>query len=295
MPGRFLVAQPGLKLQPGKASLDTGDTLILMLSARLGLSLFLLPGITFSQSFEVASIRPSGPKSIRGSEGGPGSKDPTRYTFGRADLEILLLIAYDVENFQVSSKSPLDRDEFDLAATLPANATKSEFRIMLRNLLAERFQMKLHIETREFPAFEMVAAKGGAKLGTAEAARLPSEVDFPQLTPGKPGVIASNSISGDYVVTRIRAQQQPVSRLAKLLRTTQPRPVVDKSGLTGKYDFTLQFSSELPDAATDSGVPSQLPDLNTALREQLGLQLVAKKLPFDVIVVDSFNRRPTEN
>jgi uncharacterized protein (TIGR03435 family) len=138
--------------------------LILMLSVRLGLSLFLLTGMTLGQSFGVASIRLSGPKSIRGSDGGPGSKDPTRYTFGRADLEILILIAYDVENFQVSSKLPLDRDEFDLAATVPANATKNEFRIMLRNLLAERFQLKLHIESREFPAFEMVAAKAEQSL-----------------------------------------------------------------------------------------------------------------------------------
>jgi uncharacterized protein (TIGR03435 family) len=57
----------------------------------------------------------------------------------------------------------------------------------------------------------------------------------------------------------------------------------------------MQFSSEWPNGTTDSAVPSDLPDLNTALREQLGLQLVAKKLPFDVVVVESFNRLPTEN
>jgi uncharacterized protein (TIGR03435 family) len=266
-----------------------------MSAVRLGLSLFLLAGITSGQSFEVASIRLSGTKSVRGSEGGPGSKDPTRYTFGRADLLILILIAYDVEDFQVSSKLPLDRDEFDLAAKIPPNATKNEFHIMLRNLLTERFQMKLHIESREFPAFEMVAAKGGAKLGTEAATRLASEADFPQLTPGKPGLLASNSISGGYLATRIRGHQQPVSRLAELLRTTQPRPVVDRTGLTGKYDFAMQFSSELPNGATDGAVPSYVPDLNTALREQLGLQLLAKKLPFDVVVVESFNRLPTEN
>jgi uncharacterized protein (TIGR03435 family) len=266
-----------------------------MLSVRLGLSLFLLTGMTLGQSFDVASIRLSGPRSIRGSDGGPGSKDPTRYTFGRADLKILILIAYDVEDFQVSSKLPLDRDEFDLAATIPANATKDEFRIMLRNLLAERFQMKLRIESREFPAFDLVEAKGGAKLGTRDATRLASTSGFPQLPPGKPGLITSNSMSGSTLVTRIRGQQQPVSRLAEVLRITQPRPVVDRTGLTGKYDFAMQFSSDWPNGTTDSAVPSDLPDLNTALREQLGLQLVAKQLPFDVVVVESFNRLPTEN
>jgi len=266
-----------------------------MLPARLGLSILLFTGIMSGQSFEVASIRLSGPKSIRGSDGGPGSKDPTRYTFGRADLLILLLIAYDVEEFQVSSKLPLSQDEFDLSANIPAHATKAEFRMMLRNLLAERFQMKLHIESREFPAFEMVAAKGGTKLGTAAATNLASEADFPRLAPGKPGLTGANSVSRGYLVTRIRGQQQPVSQLAKLLRTAEPRPVVDMTGLTGKYDFAMQFSSDLPNATPDDALPSSMPDLNTALREQLGLQLIAKKLPFDVVVIESCNRLPTEN
>jgi uncharacterized protein (TIGR03435 family) len=271
------------------------DRLTLMLATRLGLSLSLLTTIALAQTFEVSSIRLSGPKSIRGSEGGPDSKDPTRYTFGRADLEILIMIAYHVENFQVSSKLPLNRDEFDLAATIPTGATKAEFRIMLQNLLAERFQMKLHTESRDFPAFELVPAKGGIKVGTDAAARMPPSSDFPQLTPGKPGLIASNSINGGKMVTRIRAQQQPLSRLAEILRTAEPRPVVDRTGLKGNFDFVLQFASDLPNATADNAVPSDLPDLNTALREQLGLQLIARNLPFEVLVVESFNRFPSEN
>ena len=77
----------------------------------------------------------------------------------------LILIAYHVEMFQISSKLPLDRDEFDLTARVPAGATRDEFRAMLRNLLAERFHMKLHVESREFPGFGMTIAKGGTKLG----------------------------------------------------------------------------------------------------------------------------------
>jgi uncharacterized protein (TIGR03435 family) len=267
-----------------------------MVRARNGLSLFLWAAVIFGQTFEVASIRPSGPKSVRGSDGGPGDKDPSRYTFGRATLIDLLVVAYHVEPFQVSSKESLDRDEFDLAARVPAGATKDEFRGMLRNLLAERFQLKLHMESREFPAFEMVVARGGAKLGTGSAPKLASENDFPQLMPGKPGLIALNSISPGYTTTRIRAQQQPVSRLAQFLRTAEPRPIVDKTGLTGNYDFVLGFSSELPNGAADGAAgPSGAPDLNTALREQFGLLLIAKKLRFDVVVVESFDRVPTEN
>jgi hypothetical protein len=69
-----------------------------------------------AQNLEVASIHPSGPKSVRGSDGGPGSNDPARYVFNRASLLDLILTAYHFEDFQISSKLPLDRDEFDLAA-----------------------------------------------------------------------------------------------------------------------------------------------------------------------------------
>ena len=98
------------------------------------------------------------------------------------------------------------------------------------------------------------------------------------------------------MLTQLRAQQQPLSRLAVMLRTAEPRPIVDRTGLTGKYDFTLEFSSDLPNGNTDTGSePPGAPDLNTALQEQLGLQLIPKKLPFDVVVVESFDRLPTEN
>jgi uncharacterized protein (TIGR03435 family) len=267
-----------------------------MLLSRIGLSLMLVAGVAVGQVFEVASVRSSGPNSVRGSDGGPGSRDPTRYTFERAGLAILIMIAYDVEEFQVSSKQPLDRDEFDLAAKLPLNTTKDEFRAMLRNLLIERFHIKLHIESREFPAFEMVLAKGGAKLGTEVNMRLASEEGFPQLAPGKSGLSARNSISDGHLLIRIRGQQQPLSRLAEVLRIGAQRPVVDKTGLSGRYDFALKFSSDLPNGASSGAAePSAVPDLSAALREQLGLQLNEKKLPFDVVVVESFDRQPTGN
>jgi uncharacterized protein (TIGR03435 family) len=95
------------------------------------------------------------------------------------------------------------------------------------------------------------------------------------------------------LVTHIRGQQQPVWQLARFLRTAESRPVVDKTGLTDTFDLAMKFSREIPNATTDNSVPPGIPDLNTALREQLGLQLVEKKLPFDVVVVESFNRLPS--
>ncbi len=244
-----------------------------------------------AQNFEVASIHPSGPKSIRGSDGGPGSRDPARYVFNRASLLDLILTAYHFEDFQISSKLPLDRDEFDLAARVPAGATRDEFRAMLRNFLVDRFHLRAHLETRNFDAFALIVAKGGPKLGSTPPANAPPDDRFPALKPGRPGMAALNSLAGSYEVTGIRAQGQSITAFAGLLRRHASRPVVDQTGLQATYDFIFEFSRLLDGAATDVGTPAP-PDLPTALKQQLGLQLVAKKLPFRVVVVDAVDRLP---
>jgi uncharacterized protein (TIGR03435 family) len=186
-----------------------------------------------AHTFVVASIRPSGPKSVRGSDGGPGSRDPTRYVFGRASLLDLIVVAYDFEDFQISSKSPLERDEFDLAARVPEGATREEFRTMLRNLLADRFHMRAHLETRNFPAFALLVTKGGPKFGSASQANAAASDRFPALKPGRPGMAALYSSVGSYAVTGIRAQQQSIPALARYLRRDASRRWSNKPACKG--------------------------------------------------------------
>ncbi len=266
---------------------------------RPGIIIVGIAGLAWAQmSFEVASIRPSGPKSVRGSDGGPGSKDPTRYTFGRASLLDFLLVAYHVDTFQISSPVPLDGAEFDLAVRIPAGASKEVFRVMLQNLLAVRFHLRLHIVSKEFPAYELVVAKTGLKLGSSGQAtpREWLQAGFPDLAPDRPGMVANNSFSGGVELTRMKAQQEPLSVLAGMLRTLDDRPIVDRTGLTDKYDFTLEFSKESLSAAADGPPQSPpAPGLKTALQQQLGLQLVEKRIPFDVLMIDSVDKMPTEN
>jgi len=257
---------------------------------------------TGGPAFEVASIKPSGPKSVRGSSGGPGTSDPGRYTFGSATLIDLVEVGYHVDYFQISSKVPLDEQTFDLVAKLPEGATGQQFRLMMQNLLAERFHLKMHMQSKEFPTYELIVAKSGPKLKESAAGNVAapapraSSDGFPDLPPNRPGMVAQHSVSGGFVLVRLKAQQEPISALARMLRLPDGQPMVDKTGLTGKYDFTLEFSSEVPSAA--SGGDAQLPvtpNLFTALQQQLGLQLVDKKIPFDVVVVDSVDKLPTEN
>lgn len=166
------------------------------------------PGGPATPVFEVASIKPSGPHSIRGSEGGPGSSDPGLYRFGLATLVDLIAIAYDVRFFQISSPAPLDRQNFDLVAKIPDGATKQQFHAMLQNLLAERFHLSLHIQSKEFPAYELVVAKTGARLGIgcrstlfSSEGRLAGFTDEPAWHGGEPLFLERQSRAGSSQVT----------------------------------------------------------------------------------------------
>jgi uncharacterized protein (TIGR03435 family) len=246
-----------------------------------------------AQSFEVASVKPSRPDAQRGSEGGPGSKDPLNYRFVSATLLDFIAIGYDVEYSQVSSKAPLDRDRFDLQAKLPEGASKDDFRAMMRAVLTDRFQMKAHTETKEFPGFELVVAKNGPKLPNQPR----SAEGFPQIPPGRPGLAATFSMNGGYSLVRVRAQQQTMDAFAMALRRyagdTPNAFVVNRTGLDGAYDFTLEFTREIRGA--DAAEPATAPSLFTAIQEQLGLRLVSKKVAFPVVVVESFDKVPREN
>ena len=146
-------------------------------------------------AFEVASIRVSGPQSQRGSEGGPGSKSPTLYRYNAATLQDLIAKAWNVEFFQISSAVPVDRDKFDLSVRVPEGATKEQFRVMLQNLLTERFGLKVHIESREFLAYAMVIAKSGLKLkqDAAGVTAGPQEPTFGSLRKGRVAANAAES------------------------------------------------------------------------------------------------------
>jgi uncharacterized protein (TIGR03435 family) len=268
---------------------------------RIAIALALAVGLAQSQTFEVASVKASGPDSKWEAGGGPGSRDPGQFHVSRASLLDLIAMAYNVEDFQISSRIALDRNYFDLAARVPAGATRQEFSVMLQNLLAARFHLKLHKESREFAAYQMVVAKNGPKLkesnvdGKAEDNRQPprsSDDAFPKLPPDSPALSIFFSPKDGYIVARISAQQTTMSDLARVLKSPGDPPIVDKTGLHGNYDFRLEYAKPAPaSAGNDPGVP----DLSAALQQQLGLQIIRKKLPFDALVIDSFDSTPVAN
>jgi uncharacterized protein (TIGR03435 family) len=255
-------------------------------------------------AFEVASVKVSSPNSRAEFGGGPGTSSPGQYHFNGARLIILIMDAYHVQDYQVVSKSNLDRDRFDVFAKVPAGATRDQFRTMLQNLLAERFRLKLHHETRELSGWELVVAKSGLKIKESQVGTVSSDTGrgsigkdgFPILPEGKPGITGFYSIVDGFAVGHITAQQQPISVLVgDRFGSRDTPPIADHTGLTGIYDFRLAFSVGSPGADASDAKAPPLPDLLTAVREQLGLQFIPKKMPFDVLVIDSVEAKPVEN
>ncbi len=262
------------------------------------------------QEFEAASVRLSGERSVRGSSGGPGSRDPERYVYNKAFLRDLLFTAYGLTDYreQIAGPGWIDTEAYDVVATLPVGATKEQFRQMLQNLLVERFQLVVHHETVVLPVFDLVVAKGGPKLKESAKESVPAQAgveaappstgpgeDFPKMPPGTPGLAANYSVgpNGQQQI-RMRAQQQTMAAFAGMLGlpSNAGRIVFDKTGLTGRYDFTFFF--EIPPSRAGAEAEPTL-SVFDALEQQLGLKLVDAKQSFDKIVIDHAERVPAEN
>jgi uncharacterized protein (TIGR03435 family) len=274
---------------------------------------------TTSLTFEVASVKPSAPvPPSRGvyfgpSRGGPGTPDPEQITWTYATLRGLLMTAYYVKAYQVSGPAWLGSERYDIIAKVPAGATKEQVNVMWQNLLAERFGVMLHHESKEFQVEELVIAKGGPKLKeTSEDLSTALDPAPPKLKDGVlagPGFVTTIFVNGH---AHAMAKAQPVSKLTEMLSNQLHRPVMDKTGLTGKYDFDIEFTLDLsglpipppPPGQPGTGPAAAAPGNNAsdpgqnlveAVQQQLGLKLVAGKVMLDVLVIDKAERAPTDN
>jgi uncharacterized protein (TIGR03435 family) len=251
------------------------------------------------EGFEVAAVKPFTPNpngwDVR-TEGGPGTSDPGRIRYVNLTLKNLLATAYRVENFMISGPASLD-ERWIIEATIRPGATKEQVNRMLQNLLSDRFKMTFHRETRTVTVYELTVVKKGPKLREfVESAPAPAdgklsttEKDgFVRIWPSpRPVVFVGGGISHAW------GGGETVSELVNYLSSELKAPVKDKTGLTGKYDYNLEFS-EAPSAATDN-LADSAPDFVTAVRDQLGLKLESKKGPADLLVIDHVEKTPMAN
>jgi uncharacterized protein (TIGR03435 family) len=191
-------------------------------------------------------------------------------------VRTLITFAYDLEPYQVAGIDGANgwttSNYYNIAALVPGDVAPviGETRKMVQALLTERFQLKFHRETREMPVYDLVVAKGGAKLKENPEG----------------GSMSMNATEMKFTGAPMQMLVRQLSGIGGL-----DRPVVDKTGLAGKYDFVLKTSF---DRATGVNTGPAGESIFTAIEEQLGLKLESQKAPVEILVIDSVSR-PSEN
>lgn len=256
---------------------------MLMRSALAGFFCFVQIG-TAQVSFEVASVKLASPGQDRGNlyQGGPGSADPGRFTASNVVLGGLLMRAFGVQADQLTRPDWVNTVRLDIVATVPAGASKDQLNLMLQNLLADRFHMTYHTGKKEFPAYNLTIAKDGPKLK-------PSEGKSTGI-----GMRINASCTGDHLIVNNR----DAAGVAQALQSAAGARVVDKTGLTGTYDFDLYFGVDHsgPNSVMRcNDVPLDAPGVLEAVEKQLGLKLEKTSAMLDVIVIDHLDKAPTDN
>jgi uncharacterized protein (TIGR03435 family) len=261
---------------------------------------FAQPAATPRPQFEVASIK------LNKSAGGFGMVRPSpggRFTLTNVPLQLVLTIAYRIKEFQLSGAPAwLTQERYDIEAKADGNPSLDAMLPMLQTLLEDRLQLKFHHETKELPIYALVTAKAG-KLHESEGGECPPMPDrLPP--PPEPGKLPSPPCGGMFRTPgHVVGQKVAMAQLTDLLSNMSGRIVLDKTGLTGKYEINLDYTPEqsqlqLPPGG-DPGIPVPRPDPNgpslfTALQEQLGLKLESQKGPVEIMVIDHVER-PSEN
>jgi uncharacterized protein (TIGR03435 family) len=270
-------------------------------------------------SFEVASVKSNknGPRSPM-----MGRSLPGRYEATNMPAKILLLQAYEVPTYRIEGGPAwLDSDRFDIAAKAPEGAPPNQLMLMIRSLLIERFKLVAHRETRESPVYALVLARSDGKLGpklskttddcnaimaerlAAARARGPGPVPFTPPGPDERPVCTMSMIPvttpGAPLVFRVRGGGQTMEALARSLSGYVSRQVIDRTGLTGLYDYEIEYApgrtlSTAPITTPAGGTAPAAPvDDGPSIFEsvqRLGLKLESTKGPVEYLVIDKIER-----
>ena len=267
-------------------------------------------------SFEVASIKPASPSAPRiGCSGGPGTTSPGMWNCTNVPFGFLFANAYGLQPYQYMSQSWMNEGRFDIAAKVPAGTTKEQFQRMQQNLLVERFKLALHHEQKEMAIYELAVGEKGRKMKESAPGVAPTQEDpwsLPKVSMGKDGYPAFPAghggmagFNGHYRWTGVNVS---MPEIVKTLSGQLGRPVIDATGLKGKYDFDMTWIIDMSGvqamlaargATPDDGHPmaeaGEGPTLQHAVQEQLGLKLNSKKGPGDIVVVDHAEKVPIGN
>jgi uncharacterized protein (TIGR03435 family) len=228
-------------------------------------------------TFDVASIRLSDPKATNGIikplDGGHG------YTVQNFPIKLIFSLMYRVPMRQISGGPEwFNGDRYDIEARADGTYSVEQLHVMFQNLLADRFNLKFHKEVREGNVYALSIDATGSKL---KANTTPEDYKVPLIPSG----------IGDF--TGVRVGLPYLSWFLGQQVQNDQRPVIDQTGLSGFYDFKLKFLPDLPPEVPKDNLPAEIferPSLFDALRDQLGLKLVAQRGPVEHYVIDSIER-----
>ena len=256
-----------------------------MLRAIGSVSLFLFNvGLAFGQpaaappAFEVASVKVS----LAGTMGRGGmghgfdniTPSPAGVSMINVPLKSVIQWAYHVQSVQVSGPGWLDVDRYDVVAKAAGAVPEDQLRQMMQKLLADRFKLTFHRESKEMRAFVVSVAKTGLKMTEST-----SEGDMDIQPSGRVGA---------------SFQRATVQKLAELLSGPLQAPVVDQTGLTGRYDFKIDLANVL-DPTTPMGINDVIPIFVQVAQQQLGIKIDEKKVAVEMLMVDHAEKLPVEN
>jgi uncharacterized protein (TIGR03435 family) len=235
-----------------------------------------LPGAAAQKpTFEVATIRPSR-EAVNFEHDGKTEISDDTLRMQDVTVYTCIKLAYHVQDRQIAGPDWLQTERFDITAKTDGPTDEDTVKQMLQSLLADRFGLSFHREPREMKAILLTVANGGVKL-------------TPTATPdAKP--FRTNSANGTI------AKAMPIGEFADFLSGPLEMPVVDQTGLTGRYDFTIDFTPYLPDPAKnmDGTRPDTTAILKAALNDELGLKMTSGKAQINVLVIDHVDR-PSQN
>ena len=220
-------------------------------------------------SFDAASIKPAKP-GVRGYSIRPL---PGRLSASNATLAMQMAEAYHVYDFQISGGPKwLNADRYDIEAKAAEDTkpTETQLRGMLQQLLADRFKLVVHRETRELPVYRLEVGKGGPKFQASKDSDAPPEFRV-------------------FQRRQITAARAPLAYLVEALSFLVGRPVLDQTGLDGKYDYKLEWTPDETQVRSDEAAPQlegNVPSLASAIQEQMGLRLQSQKGPVEMIVIE---------
>jgi uncharacterized protein (TIGR03435 family) len=285
-------------------------------------------------AFEVASVKPAAPQTdgqVMVRMGG----DAGQVDYTNVNLKQVLAKAYDVRSYQIAGPSWIDSEHYDIIAKVPDGVPKEQIPAMLQALLAERFHMTIHRETKEQSVYAIVVGKNGPKLTKYDENASPvftfNEAGGPPPPPPPPGGAGAVAVTararggggsggpmakGGAMVsmssngaTHLQARGATLAGLAGMLSSFLDRPVVDMTGIQGEYDISLEAAAEemvgmkmtvIGSPGPAGGAPAPAPESAPTASiftsiQQLGLKLDPRKAPIEYVVVDKAEKVPTEN